>query len=80
MADNKNMELNDEMMAKATGGNGVPSSENKFNVGDTVHWQKHEDWGEGVVTSMYWQDITWIYTVSFASIGEEVEVFERGLY
>ena len=80
MADNKNMELNDEMMKQATGGTLVPSSENKFNVGDHVHWQNHEDWGEGEVISMYWQDITWVYTISFASIGEEVEVFERGLY
>ncbi len=37
MADNKNMELNDDMMAKASGGSEEPTSENKFNIGDHVH-------------------------------------------
>ena len=80
MADNRKTELNDETMAKAAGGSFVPAAENKFHVCDRVHWQNHEQWGEGIVKSMYWSDITWIYTVSFASINEEVEVFERGLY
>ena len=36
MADNKNMELNDEMMANATGGtDGASGGEPKFKVGTT---------------------------------------------
>ena len=36
MTDNKNMELNDEMMANAAGGTGETTSEPKFNIGDKV--------------------------------------------
>ncbi len=36
MADNKNMELNDEMMAKATGGEGSQEPDYKFSIGDSV--------------------------------------------
>ena len=40
MADNKNMELNDEMMANATGGtDGASGGEPKFKVGDYVHYE-----------------------------------------
>ena len=35
MADNKNMELNDEMMAKATGGEGSEANY-RFSIGDSV--------------------------------------------
>ena len=36
MAENKNMELNDEMMTNATGGAGDSRPEPKFNIGDKV--------------------------------------------
>ncbi len=36
MADNKNMELNDELMAKATGGEGGDEPDYKFSIGDEV--------------------------------------------
>ena len=39
MADNKNMELNDTEMGKATGGNGIAGSEPKFKAGDHVHYE-----------------------------------------
>ncbi len=41
MADNKNMELNDEMMARATGGMGdTPPIELKFHIGDRVRMKE----------------------------------------
>ena len=49
MADNKNMELNDEMMAKASGGTGEDRSEFKFAVGDHVTMIGKE----GTVTEAY---------------------------
>ena len=36
MTDNKNMALNDEAMANATGGSGEDLPLNKYNVGDRV--------------------------------------------
>ncbi|MCR5212035.1 MAG: hypothetical protein K6C41_05735 [Lachnospiraceae bacterium] len=40
MADNKNMELNDEMMAKASGGiDGGLGSGPKYKIGDRVHYE-----------------------------------------
>lgn len=36
MADNKNIELNDEMMAKAAGGAASEEPEYKFSIGDAV--------------------------------------------
>ena len=38
MADSKNMELNDEMMASANGGTGA-AGDPKFKVGDYVHYE-----------------------------------------
>ena len=40
MSDNKNMELNDEMMAKVTGGVVGAQTEPKFKVGDHVHYER----------------------------------------
>lgn len=40
MTDNKNMELNDEMMAKASGGTSETTPEPTFNVGDKVVYVK----------------------------------------
>jgi hypothetical protein len=48
MADNKNMELNDEMMANATGGFGEENTDPKYELGDTVQLKFSND--EGVVT------------------------------
>ena len=47
MADNKNMELNDEMMANATGGTGEVTDP-KYEIGDTVQLKFANE--EGVVT------------------------------
>ncbi len=41
MADN--MKLDDEMMVKATGGEGEEAAPNKYNVGDRVIVQGYED-------------------------------------
>ncbi len=49
MADNKNMELNDEMMAKASGGTGDGKSTFKYAVGDHVTMIGKE----GTVTDAY---------------------------
>ncbi len=49
MADNKNMELNDEMMAKAAGGFGEPEDP-KYGEGSRVHLKFSND--EGVVTTV----------------------------
>ncbi|MCR5788700.1 MAG: hypothetical protein K6G83_02325 [Lachnospiraceae bacterium] len=38
MANEKNMELNDEMMANATGGAEVEGTSPKFKIGDRVHY------------------------------------------
>ena len=63
MADNKNMELNDEMMAKAIGGTGEGTHQPQFNVGDKV-WYNHDKWrdvfGIGIVTEV--RDIDYFYT------------------
>ena len=80
MVDNKNMELNDEMMAKASGGSEEPTSENKFNIGDHVHWQDHENLGEGEVTDLHWNGHAWWYTVFFASCGADPDLPEHALY
>ena len=56
MTENKNIELNDEMMAKATGGNGGEIAGPKYEIGDTVQLKFAND--EGVVTtvtSMRWE-------------------------
>ena len=49
MADNKNMELNDEMMAKAAGGFGEPEDP-KYGEGSRGHLKFSND--EGVVTTV----------------------------
>ena len=49
MSDNKNMELNDEMMAKASGGAGDGSNTFKYAVGDHVTMIGKE----GTVTEVY---------------------------
>ena len=63
MADNKNMALNDEAMAKAAGGTGEGQPTPKFNVGDKVVYVndnsnlvvESKKYMEGPVTS------EWIY-------------------
>ena len=66
----ENTKLNDEMMAKATGGTGAPS-EPKFKVGDYVHYElTNPQTGEtmavnGTITAMEFLDeiSMWRYTV-----------------
>ena len=50
MADNRNIELNDEMMANAAGGNGGEIPGPKYEIGDTVQLKFAND--EGVVTTV----------------------------
>ena len=51
MADNKNMELNDEMLANAAGGDGN-SEQKKFFVGDRVTWLANYGWAYGTIVEI----------------------------
>ena len=73
MSDNKNIELNDETMAKATGGTGNGSNPAVvFKVGDWVMMPSRPKYGRGQVRSI---ELTpggnencyddWMYTVFF---------------
>ncbi len=73
MADNRNIELNDEMMSKATGGTeGASNPGFVFNIGDWVIMPSRPKNGKGQVRSI---DLTpdgdencmedWMYTVFF---------------
>lgn len=47
MSDNMNVELNDDMMAVATGGmEGMDNDSPKFNVGDTVRFRDSDESGK----------------------------------
>lgn len=67
MSDNKNIELNDEMMAKATGGVGEANAPTpKYKVG--AHVTMSDDPGEGVFTivsvdNYYSPKDGWLYTI-----------------
>ncbi len=76
MADNKNMELNDEMMAKASGGT-EEGSQPQFSVGDTVA----NGFGRiGTVTEVYpFSPHIWMYAVHWNATDEFPEEDERDI-
>ncbi len=69
MADNKNMAIDDEMMANATGGTSDPSDNPKFNIGDRVTFELNYNDGSvmitGSVKSYKWSSFfdTWQYDI-----------------
>lgn len=79
MADNKNMELNDEMMAKASGGTSEPTSDHLFNVGDRVYIKGKEEIGTLTIISYYWAGRWWMYNVRWDD-GDESLYAENGLH
>ena len=54
MADNKNMELNDDMMAKAAGGKFEPIT--PYNIGDRVLIRGSEGEAYGTIVQVYVHD------------------------
>ena len=78
MADNKNMALNDEAMAKAAGGAGEDLPLNRYNEGDKVIVQGYEDW-DGTVTEVKdYSSNGWRYQVKCvrdSEIGHEEQGF-----
>ena len=87
MADNKNMELDDEMMVKATGGEGEEGApEARFSVGDRVIIRGAEDHDSVVKEVHFTGDIvnnSWKYLVHMVSdstgLTSEVYKFESEL-
>ena len=72
MADNKNMELNDEMMSGATGGKGdTPPIPLKFHVGERVRMKNDPKHREGTVIAIKYNkgdvhdQYSWVFVVSF---------------
>ncbi len=67
MADNKNMALNDEAMAKATGGTGNAPFPAKYAVDDRVRCPQRPEFGVGTVVKVYYDEETmsWYYDVQF---------------
>lgn len=69
MADNKNMEIDDEIMAKASGGIDEALSSPKFNTGDRVTFELNYNDGAimiiGTVKSSHWSSFSeqWEYDV-----------------
>ena len=84
MADNKNIELNDEMMAKASGGAGeenIPAP--KFNVGSQVIMADDPDLGVWTVINAVEYcspEDGWLYEIE-SNNGSDIpiEYLERGL-
>ena len=77
MADNKNMELNDEMMKQAAGGWGEPE-EPKYNVGSKVHLKFGNENGEvttlvGTVIEMKSTPGGWQYKIQYEANGTTYE-------
>ena len=74
MADNKNMELNDEMMAKATGGNGSEIPGPKYETGARVQLKFSGDDGVsstvvGVVEDRKYGSDEWEYLIMYVVNG-----------
>ena len=71
MADNKNMALDDDMMALATGGEGEDSPTPKFNIGDKVRVLNADYIDEAYVTAL-WKVCagSWIYHLRVHDIEE----------
>jgi hypothetical protein len=72
------MELNDEMMARATGGMGdTPPIELKFHIGDRVRMKEDPGHGEGTVIDIKYNEgdvndqYSWVFVVSFDEWGTE---------
>ncbi len=67
MSDNKNMELSDEMMAKASGGTNSAPFPAKYAVGDRVICPQRPEFGKGIVLKVYYDDesMCWYYDVQF---------------
>ena len=63
MADNKNMALNDEAMAKATGGVGEDAPANKYNVGDKVIVNGYEGWDSTITEVKEYSSNGWRYQI-----------------
>ena len=63
MADNRNMALNDEAMANATGGSGEDAPVNKYNVGDRVIVRGYEDHESTVIEVKGYGSSGWRYQV-----------------
>ena len=82
MADNKNMALNDEAMANATGGadTSTPPIELKFKVGDRVKMKGEPERGEGTVIDIRYNEgdvhdqYSWLFIVNFDEWGIEESV------
>ena len=65
MADNMNMELNDEMLAGATGGVGGGQPEPKFKVGDHVKAIDDDPNWEAFITGIHgYYSLGWYYKVN----------------
>ena len=63
MADNKNMALNDEAMANATGGAGEDLPLNKYNVGNRVIVAGYEDHESTIIELKGYGSNGWSYQV-----------------
>ena len=70
MADNKNIELNDEMIAKASGGTVDEGSAPRFNIGDLVY--QSDGNGSPITTEIVGKILRyeeggsgWVYDVEF---------------
>ena len=63
MAENKNMAIDDEAMAKATGGTEEEAPANKYNVGDRVIVKGYEDHDSTVIEVKGYGSNGWSYQV-----------------
>ena len=63
MTDNKNMALNDEAMANASGGAGEDLPLNKYNVGDRVIVAGYEDWDSAITEVKDYGSNGWRYQI-----------------
>ena len=73
MEEKRNIELNDKMMANATGGAGEASLPAKYSVGDRVICPQRPDYGTGTVLKVYYDEETWswYYDVQFPDFALE---------
>ena len=81
MADNKNMELNDEMVAKAAGGADSEIPEPRFKVGD-IAVQTNGDFRVEIlaVLGYHSKEWGWNYRIKYLNGGAETEfIFDKDL-
>ena len=80
MAENRNMELNEEMMAEAAGGAYYPA---RFKVGDIVEAKIVKFgkiiWRKGVVIGVIEEGGLWFYSVRFYMGGDTKLCMEKEL-